>query len=55
MTSYFVVQGAFAWLEGPLGVETWPRPAAHAWTIAAMAGTSPLFVEPALQACARWP
>jgi hypothetical protein len=48
-TGFFLVQGAFALVEGPLGVERWPRWAAHVWTVGAMVGTSPLFVEPFLR------
>ncbi|MEM6990212.1 MAG: MBOAT family protein [Myxococcota bacterium] len=49
MGAFFVVQGAAAVLEGRLGVQRWPRWAQHAWTIAAVAGPSPLFVEPFLR------
>ncbi len=48
-TGFFLVQGALALVEGPLGVATWPRWAAHAWTIGVMVASSPLFVEPFLR------
>jgi hypothetical protein len=47
--AFFVVQGLFAWLERPLRVARWPAWAGHAWTIAVMLGTSPLFSEATLR------
>jgi Membrane bound O-acyl transferase family len=52
---YFVIQGLFALLEGPLKVARWPRLFAHAWTITIMVVTSPLMCEPFLVFARHWP
>lgn len=47
--SFFLVQPVLILLERALNVHRWPRPAARTWTLLALAGTSPLFLEPAIQ------
>jgi len=49
MSAFFLIQGAVALVEGPLGVARWRPAFAHAWTIAVMTATSPLFCEPFLR------
>ncbi|HEX8795938.1 MAG TPA: MBOAT family protein [Polyangiaceae bacterium] len=49
MLAYFLVQGALALIERPLGVPRWSPIAGHAWTIALMTATSPMFTEPFLR------
>jgi hypothetical protein len=49
VAAFFVVQGVFALVEGPLRVASWPPWAGHTWTLTAMIATSPLFVEPLLR------
>lgn len=49
MASYFVVQGALQGLERLLRLGLWPAPAAHAWTLLAVALPSPLFLEPLIR------
>jgi hypothetical protein len=48
--AFFLIQPLFILVEGWLGIRRWSRAAGHAWTLAVLAITSPLFVEPALQA-----
>jgi alginate O-acetyltransferase complex protein AlgI len=47
MASFFLIQAVFMLAEGRLRVRA--SPARRIWTIAAVAGTSPLFVEPCLR------
>jgi hypothetical protein len=47
--SFFLVQPAFIAVERGLRVRRWNRVAAHAWTLGALAASSPLVIEPALQ------
>jgi hypothetical protein len=47
--AYFLVQGALALAERPLGVTRWPQAAGRAWTIGVMTATSPMFTEPFLR------
>lgn len=49
MASFFLVQALAFGLERRLGVRRWPTPLRRAWTVAALVGSSPLFVEPMLQ------
>ncbi len=49
MLAYFLVQGALALIERPLGVPRWSPVAGHAWTVALMTATSPMFTEPFLR------
>jgi hypothetical protein len=49
MLAYFLVQGALALIERPLGVPRWSPVAGHAWTVALMTTTSPMFTEPFLR------
>jgi hypothetical protein len=49
MGAFFLVQGAFIGLERLLRVRRWRRWAKHTWTVSAVLGTSPLFVEPFLR------
>jgi len=49
MLGFFVVQGLVVVLERVLRVPKWPRPAGHAWVVATMLASSPLFVLPLLQ------
>jgi hypothetical protein len=49
MTAFFLVQGLFVALEIRFGARRWPRPLARAWTIAAVLGSSVLFIEPMLE------
>jgi len=49
MLAYFLVQGALALIERPLGVPRWSPLAGHAWTVALMTATSPMFTEPFLR------
>lgn len=49
MLAYFLVQGALALIERPLGVLRWSPAAGHVWTIALMTATSPMFTEPFLR------
>jgi hypothetical protein len=48
--SFFAIQPLFILVEGWLGIRHWSPAAGRAWTLAVLAITSPLFVEPALQA-----
>jgi hypothetical protein len=52
MAAFFVAQAVLVLVERRLGVARWPAAAAHAWVVIGMLGTSPLFVEPLLQAFA---
>jgi hypothetical protein len=47
--AFFLVQPVFIMAERWMNVRRWRLPAARAWTLAALAISSPLFVEPALQ------
>ncbi len=49
MAAFFMLQAIFIGLERRLGVRRWGRAARHVWTVAAVLGPSPLFVEPFLQ------
>jgi hypothetical protein len=49
MGLFFLVQGAFALVETRLRIVRWARPWQHAWTVVALLGSSPLFVEPMLR------
>jgi hypothetical protein len=47
--AFFLVQPLFILVERWLNTRLWPTAAARVWTLAVLAITSPLFVEPALQ------
>jgi len=47
--AFFFAQPVFILAERWMQIRHWRRPARHLWTLAALAITSPLFVEPALQ------
>jgi hypothetical protein len=47
--AFFLTQGVLVVVERRLGVATWPRGYAHAWTLFAFGVTSPMFVEPMLR------
>ena len=49
MLGFFLLQGAVIVVEMLVGTARWRPPAAHAWTIFWMVGTSPLFTEPFLR------
>lgn len=49
IAAFFIVQLALVGLERALRVRRWPPVAAHAWTISAMAVSSPLTVEPLIR------
>jgi hypothetical protein len=49
MGLFFMAQAALMGIERVLRVRQWPRAAQHGWTVIAVLGTSPLFVEPFLQ------
>lgn len=46
---FFVAQGALTLIERRIGLERMPTALQHAWTVACVLGTSPLFVEPVLR------
>ncbi len=46
MAAYFVIQGLIVLAEGRLRVRAWQSSTQRLWTIVAVAGPSPLFVEP---------
>jgi hypothetical protein len=48
MAAFFVVQALLVLLEARWGAARWPPLAGHAWTIAWMLATSPLFMVPIL-------
>jgi hypothetical protein len=54
MVAFFLLQGGFVLLELRMGIARWRAIPAHAWTVLAVLGCSPLFVEPILRlfACA---
>jgi hypothetical protein len=52
VTVFFLVQAPVVMLEAKLRVARWPRAAAHAWTLAWLLLTSPLFVAPLLRGLA---
>jgi hypothetical protein len=49
MAAFFVVQPVLLHVERSLGVSSWPRPIARAWTLLVVLGLSPLFIEPLLR------
>jgi hypothetical protein len=49
MAVFFLLQGGFVLLELRMGVAHWHPILAHAWTVSAVFGCSPLFVEPILR------
>jgi membrane bound O-acyltransferase family protein len=49
MLTFFLLQGAIVLLELGIGVAGWHPVFAHAWTIVAVLGCSPLFIEPLLR------
>jgi hypothetical protein len=49
MLGFFLLQGTLVLVESLLGATKWRPLAAHLWTVAWMAGTSPLFTEPLLR------
>jgi hypothetical protein len=53
MLVFFVTQGMFILLELWAGVARWHPLLAHTWTVVAVLGCSPLFIEPLLQDCCR--
>jgi len=50
--AFFLAQPVLMAMERLLKVRRWPPAAGHAWTLSALAISSPLFVEPALQVIA---
>jgi hypothetical protein len=53
--SFFLVQPILIAAERRLAIRRWPRRAAWAWTLTAIAITSPLIIEPLLQICQLGP
>jgi hypothetical protein len=49
MTIFFLIQGMFVLCELRMGVARWQPALAHAWTVVAVLGCSPLFIEPLLR------
>jgi hypothetical protein len=49
MVFFFLIQGMFVLLELPAQVARWHPILAHAWTVTAILGCSPLFIEPLLR------
>jgi hypothetical protein len=49
MASFFVLQGLLVLVEARFSLAAWPGWLRRAWTVAAVGGPSPLFVEPCLQ------
>ncbi|MCA9596162.1 MAG: hypothetical protein KC776_22765 [Myxococcales bacterium] len=49
MAGFFLAQGLIAVGETRVQVARWPRAAQHVWTVCAVLGCSPLFVEPMLR------
>jgi hypothetical protein len=49
MASFFLLQGVLVLFESRLSFARWSSPARHAWTVVAVLGPSPLFVEPFLR------
>ncbi len=49
MLVFFLIQGVFVLLELRAGVARWHPFFAHTWTVVAVLGCSPLFIEPFLQ------
>ena len=49
MGMFFVLQGVFVVAETRLRLNTWPAPAARAWTILAVLSPSPLGIDPFLR------
>lgn len=50
MGSFFVVQGILTVIERRIGVLSWRPALGRAWAVLCLVGSSPLFVEPVLQA-----
>ena len=48
MVAFFLIQGGFVLLELQTHVTRWDPILAHAWTVVAVLGCSPLFIEPLL-------
>lgn len=55
MTSFFLLQGVFALVEGPLGVARWRPLAGRAWAVVTIATTAPLIGEPLMRASEHFP
>lgn len=49
MMIFFLIQGMFVICELRMGVARWQPALAHAWTVVAVLGCSPLFIEPFLR------
>jgi len=49
MTVFFLIQGVLVLCELRMGVARWQPVLAHAWTVVAVLGCSPLFIEPFLR------
>ena len=49
ISAFFLLQAALVVLERVIQVRRWPPVLAHAWTVFAVLGPSPLFVEPILR------
>jgi hypothetical protein len=49
MLVFFLIQGLVVLGELPMGVAQWRPALAHAWTVVAVLGCSPLFIEPLLR------
>lgn len=48
MAGFFLLHGLLCTLERGMGVDRWPRVLAHAWVLAVLVATTPLFIEPLL-------
>ena len=49
MMVFFLIQGTFVLCELRMGIARWQPALAHAWTVVAVLGYSPLFIEPLLR------
>jgi hypothetical protein len=49
MASFFLLQALLVLVEARIGQARWPAFARRAWTITALLGSSPLFIEPVLK------
>jgi len=49
MLIFFLIQGVFVLGELRMGIVRWRPALAHAWTVVAVLGCSPLFIEPLLR------
>jgi hypothetical protein len=49
MLVFFLIQGVFVLFEVRMGVAHWRPALARAWTVVAVLGCSPLFIEPILR------